>query len=141
LGQSVTAWVAAHSDRIELFYLPPDAPDHNPDEFMHNDLKQGLARRRIPKDRATLKSSLHSHMQSLQHRIVRGSGDESVIQRETGLARLLVNELTAHPVPGRQIANRCRSRQHLNGQALAVTPWHRRRRRNASIHLVSPLTK
>jgi hypothetical protein len=67
-AKSVTAWVAAHSDRIELFYLPPDAPDHNPDEFMHNDLKQGLARRRIPKDRAALKSGLHSHMRSLQRR-------------------------------------------------------------------------
>jgi transposase len=47
-AKSVTAWVEAHSDRIELFYLPPYAPDHNPDEFMHNGLKQGLARRRIP---------------------------------------------------------------------------------------------
>jgi hypothetical protein len=67
-AKSVTAWVAAHSDRIALFYLPPDAPDHNPDEFMHNHLKQGLARRRIPKDRAALKSGLHSHMRSLQRR-------------------------------------------------------------------------
>jgi transposase len=68
-AKSVTAWVEAHSDRIELFYLPPDAPDHNPDEFMHNNLKQGLARRRIPKDRATLKSSLHSHMRNLAKNI------------------------------------------------------------------------
>jgi transposase len=67
-AKSVTAWVEAHSDRIELFYLPPYAPDHNPDEFMHNDLKQGLARQRIPKDRVALKSSLQFHMRSLQRR-------------------------------------------------------------------------
>jgi transposase len=65
-AKSVAAWVEAHSDRIELFYLPPYAPDHNPDEFMHNDLKQGLARRRIPKSRAALKSGLHAYMRSLQ---------------------------------------------------------------------------
>ena len=27
----VTAWVADNSDKIELFFLPPNAPEHNPD--------------------------------------------------------------------------------------------------------------
>ena len=67
-AEAVTAWLEAHKDRIEVFYLPSYAPDHNPDEFMHNDLKQGLARRRIPKDRAALKSGLLSYMRSLQRR-------------------------------------------------------------------------
>lgn len=67
-AKSVTAWVEANRDRLELFYLPPYAPEHNPDEFMHNDLKQGLARRRIPKDQAALKSGLHSYMRRLQRR-------------------------------------------------------------------------
>ena len=67
-AKAVTAWLAAHKDCIEVFYLPPYAPDFNPDEFMHNDLKQGLARRRIPKDRAALKAGLQSHMRSLQRR-------------------------------------------------------------------------
>jgi hypothetical protein len=67
-AKSVTTWLAANSEQIEVFYLPPYAPDHNPDEFMHNDLKQGLARRRIPQDRAALKSGLQSHMRSLQRR-------------------------------------------------------------------------
>ena len=65
-AKSVTAWVDANRDRIALFYLPPYAPEHNPDEFMHNDLKQGMARRRTPKDKAALKSALQSHMRSLQ---------------------------------------------------------------------------
>ena len=65
-AKSVAAWIAANRDRIELFYLPPYAPEHNPDEFMHNDLKQGMARRRIPKDKAALKAGLRSHMRSLQ---------------------------------------------------------------------------
>ena len=64
----VNAWVAENADRIELFYLPPYAPEHNPDEFLNNDLKQALARRRIPRDKATLKSGLTSYMRGLQKR-------------------------------------------------------------------------
>jgi transposase len=67
-AEAVTAWLEANRERIEVFYLPSYAPDHNPDEFMHNDLKQGLARRRIPKDRAALKAGLLSYMRSLQRR-------------------------------------------------------------------------
>jgi hypothetical protein len=64
----VTAWVRANAARIERFYLPPYAPEHNPDEFLNNDVKQALARRRIPPDKATLKSQLCSHMRGLQRR-------------------------------------------------------------------------
>jgi transposase len=67
----VTAWVRANSERIELFYLPPYAPEHNPQEFMHNDVKPALARRRIAKDKAALKSGLRSYMRSLQRRPVK----------------------------------------------------------------------
>ena len=62
----VTAWVQSHADQIELVYLPPYAPEHNPDEFLNNDLKQAMARRRTPKDKAALKSGLTSYMRSLQ---------------------------------------------------------------------------
>lgn len=62
----VAAWVQDHADRIELVYLPPYAPEHNPDEFLNNDLKQAMARRRTPQDKAALKSSLTSYMRSLQ---------------------------------------------------------------------------
>jgi len=64
----VTAWVLTNSDRIELFYLPPYAPEFNPDEFMHNDAKQAVARGRIPKDKASMRSALSSYMRSLQRR-------------------------------------------------------------------------
>ena len=52
--------------RSKLFYLPPYAPEHNPDEFLNNDLKQAMARRRTPRDKIALKSSLTSYMRSLQ---------------------------------------------------------------------------
>ena len=62
----VTAWVQDNADRIELFYLPPYAPEHNPDEFLNNDLKQAMTRRRTPPDKASLESGLTSYMRSLQ---------------------------------------------------------------------------
>lgn len=64
----VMAWVRENKAKIELFYLPPYAPDRNPDEFLNNDLKQAMARRRTPKDKAGLKSGLTSYMRSLQKR-------------------------------------------------------------------------
>jgi transposase len=63
----VTAWVHDHADQIELCYLPSYAPEHNPDEFLNNDLKQAMARHRTPRDKAALKSGLTSYMRSLQH--------------------------------------------------------------------------
>ena len=65
-ARRVTTWVQNHADQIELFYLPSHAPEHNPDEFLNNDLKQAMARRRTPRDKAALKSSLTSYMRSLQ---------------------------------------------------------------------------
>jgi transposase len=64
----IMTWVAENADKIELFFLPPYAPEHNPDEFLNNDLKQALARRRTPKDKAGLKSGLTSYMRGLQKR-------------------------------------------------------------------------
>jgi hypothetical protein len=46
----------------------PDAPEHNPDEFLNNDVKQAMGRQNIPRDKATLKSGLTSYMRGLQRR-------------------------------------------------------------------------
>ncbi len=42
----VQAWVARHAHAIELRYLPSYAPDHNPSEYLNNDLKQQLRQQR-----------------------------------------------------------------------------------------------
>jgi hypothetical protein len=62
----VQAWVEAHREQIERFFLPAYAPEHNPDEFLHDDLKQRLGRQVAAKDRAGLKSSLRRHLRRLQ---------------------------------------------------------------------------
>src|ERR671921_1358837 len=41
-ADKVQAWVASHAHEVELFYLPSYAPDHNPSEYLNNDLKQQL---------------------------------------------------------------------------------------------------
>jgi transposase len=67
-ARQVRAWARANAERIELFYLPPYAPEHNPDEFLNNDVKQALARRQVPRDKASLKAGLTSYMRGLQRR-------------------------------------------------------------------------
>lgn len=64
----VMDWVAKNADRIELFYLPPYAPEYNPDEYVNNDMKQAMGRSATPKDKATMKIALQRHMRSLQRR-------------------------------------------------------------------------
>jgi hypothetical protein len=36
---AVQEWLAHHKDELEIFYLPADAPEHTPDEYLNNDLK------------------------------------------------------------------------------------------------------
>ncbi len=62
----VEAWVAEHRERIELFFLPAYAPEHNPDEFLHSDLKRSLGRRPAVKDKAGLESRLRGYLRRLQ---------------------------------------------------------------------------
>jgi transposase len=67
-AQAVTAWVAENAERIALFYLPPYAPERNPDEYLNNDVKQALSRRGTPRDKAAMTAGLRSHMRGLQRR-------------------------------------------------------------------------
>ncbi len=62
----VQAWVAAHRDKIALFFLPAYAPEHNPDEFLHSDLKRSLGRRPTVRDKAGLESRLRGYLRRLQ---------------------------------------------------------------------------
>jgi transposase len=67
-AKAVMAWAAEHADVIEMFYLPPYAPDTNPDELLNNDLKQAIAKRRTPRTKAALRDEVNSHMRDLQQR-------------------------------------------------------------------------
>ena len=38
-AKKVRAWLKKHKEEIEVFYLPPYAPEYNPDELLNSDLK------------------------------------------------------------------------------------------------------
>jgi transposase len=67
-ARAVKAWVAAHADRIALFYLPPYAPELNPDEYLNGDLKLSVAKRAPARHRADLLRTATSRLRSLQRR-------------------------------------------------------------------------
>ena len=64
----VSKWVTAHNDEIELLFLPPYAPEHNPDEYLNNDLKQQLKNLPKPDSHEELIQSTTSVLRSLQRR-------------------------------------------------------------------------
>jgi len=47
-AQAVEQWLEGHESEIELRWLPRYSPEHNPDEFLNNDLKQSLQNEPIP---------------------------------------------------------------------------------------------
>ena len=61
----VDAWVAAHRDQIEVFYLPAYAPELNPVEYLNNDLKGAVNEAGLPPDRPTLQSRVVDFMTRL----------------------------------------------------------------------------
>jgi len=67
----VRAWVEAHCDAIELFYLPPYAPELNPDEYLNGDLKLGVAKRAPARTKPELSTVARSHFRMLQRRPAR----------------------------------------------------------------------
>jgi len=67
----VRAWVAAHGDAIALFYLPPYAPELNPDEYLNGDLKLGVATRAPARTKPELSAVARSHFRMLQRRPAR----------------------------------------------------------------------
>ncbi len=67
LTPAVRAWVAAHHDRLEVFYLPRYAPELNPDEYLNNDLKGQVNASGLPQDKAEVRSHLQAFMRRLLH--------------------------------------------------------------------------
>jgi transposase len=62
----VRAWVASHAHEIELVYLPAYAPDHNPSEYLNNDLKQALRQKPQPDGEDELIRNTRSVLRTIQ---------------------------------------------------------------------------
>ena len=62
----VQAWVESHAHEIELFHLPAYAPDHNPTEYLNNDLKQQLRQQPQPGSKEELIGRTRSVLRAVQ---------------------------------------------------------------------------
>jgi transposase len=63
----VDRWVAAHRDRIEVFYLPRYAPELNADEYLNNDLKGTVNAAGLPHNTKEVRSRIQGFMRKLLH--------------------------------------------------------------------------
>ena len=67
-AKAVQDWLARHKVEIEIFYLPAYAPEHNPDEYLNNDLKQTIKKKPRAKTRDDLVAATSSILKSIQKR-------------------------------------------------------------------------
>lgn len=65
-NDEVEAWVDAHKDRIEIFYLPKYSPELNPVEYMNNDMKANINKEGLPDDKEILRTRMRRFMRRLQ---------------------------------------------------------------------------
>lgn len=66
-SKHVQEWLAPRKDQIEVFYLPPYAPELNPDEYLNNALKQNVHKRSgLPLTFKKLKSNVSATLRHIQ---------------------------------------------------------------------------
>jgi hypothetical protein len=63
---TVAEWVAGQEGRIELFFLPRQAGESNPDEYLNNDLKGQVNAERLPDTQHELESNIQKFMHKLK---------------------------------------------------------------------------
>lgn len=61
-SKAVTAWLEDHKDQIELFFLPPYAPEYNPDELLNSDIKRNAGAQQSPRTQAELEANVQSRL-------------------------------------------------------------------------------
>jgi transposase len=65
-SKKTMAWAKRNKAGLELFYLPPYAPELNPGEYLNSDLKRGVGNRAMPHSENELESNVRSHMKTVQ---------------------------------------------------------------------------
>lgn len=64
-AKKVTEWLADKKDQIELVFLPPYAPESNPDEYLNRDFKTALRSGPISHDKTSLLEKASAFMNKL----------------------------------------------------------------------------
>jgi transposase len=62
----VREWLETRKKKIELFFLPPYAPEYNPDEYLNGELKRSLAKKGYSVTAAELESKARNTMKNIQ---------------------------------------------------------------------------
>ena len=65
-SKDVQKWFEEHKDRIEVFYLPPYAPEYNPDELVNSDLKRSVGNNASSQSKEELEHNVRSYLKFLQ---------------------------------------------------------------------------
>ena len=66
-GKLVDAWLENHTKKIEVFFLPPYAPEYNPDEYLNHALKISVHSGQLPYTAEDISHKIQSFMRKLQH--------------------------------------------------------------------------
>lgn len=66
-GKLVSSWLEKHKAQMEVFFLPPYAPEYNPDEYLNHALKLSVHTGNLPYTAQDISHNIHSFMRRLQH--------------------------------------------------------------------------
>ena len=61
-SKAVAAWLEDHKNQIELFFLPPYAPEYNPDELLNSDIKRYAGAKLSPRTQAELEANVKDRL-------------------------------------------------------------------------------
>lgn len=67
----VREWLEEHTNRIEVFYLPPYSAELHPPEYLNGDLKGEIQHGVPPKDVNDLKRTILSNSRRIQRSLAR----------------------------------------------------------------------
>jgi transposase len=67
-GKKLQAWIAKRKKEVEVFFLPPYAPEYNPDEYFNGNLKREIAKLPAAKTKKKLESNARGIVKKIQCR-------------------------------------------------------------------------
>lgn len=65
-GKIVTEWLSERKKEIEIFYLPPYAPEYNPDEYLNGNLKRDIAAKEHAHTVNQMEANARSFMEEME---------------------------------------------------------------------------